>query len=451
MKTVGIIAEYNPFHTGHEYHIQKAKKEAQADYVIVVMSPDFVQRGEPAVFDKYTRTEMALRCGADLVIALPVCYACASAEYFAQGAVALLQALGVTDILCFGAETDEITLFKQTARILCEEPDAYKEALRAGLCSGLTFPQARSQALAQFSQPKIQEHPQSQKMDFAEFVKTPNNILGIEYCKALQYFRSDIQPLPIQRRASQYNSMRMNRTFCSAAALRSAISSHSEILYETSDRFGHGSLHKAYRINERNLSHLLNYIPKDNWELFQKQCSVPLYMEDFLSYLKQRLLEPVSRQAFLESVKEVLDISSDFADRIAKLRFSCIDLSYEEIVSVLKSKQITEARIRRALLHLILGIRTQQIEEFRIRGSVFYAQVLGLRPGASELLGEIKKRSTVPLISKAAHASKLLDSQALLMWEQDLYASHLYRSVHSAVYGTSFKTEYECSPIIYKE
>lgn len=441
MKTVGIIAEYNPFHTGHEYHIRKAKEVSGADYVIVVMSPDFVQRGEPAVFDKYTRAQMALRCGADLVLALPICYACASAEYFAQGAVALLHALGVTDILCFGAETDQLKLFRQTAQILLSEPADYKEALRAGLCSGLTFPQARSQALAAYSGLAYKNQT------FEEFVKTPNNILGIEYCKALQRLESQIQPLPIRRRESEYHSLQMDRSFCSASALRSSILNNSEIFYETSEHLGHGAVQKKYGMNEKIASHLLKYIPESCRDLFLQKSQMPLYTEDFLPYLKLRLLEPEAHCEFVQSTKEVLDISSDLADRIAKLRFSCMDLTYEEIIAVLKTKQITETRIRRALLHLLLGIRTRQIENFRANGSIFYAQVLGLCPTASELLREIKKRSTVPLITKTANASKILEPQAHAMWEQDLHASHLYRSVQSAVYGIPFKTEYECSPI----
>lgn len=470
MKTVGIIAEYNPFHTGHEYHIRKAKELTGADYVVVVMSPDFVQRGEPAVFDKYARTDIALRCGADLVIELPVCYATGSAEYFAEGAAALLNALGVVDVLCFGAETDDPVLFERTARILSDEPEEFKTALKESLKNGFTFPQARSRALSLFSWSGNEEYPETPDQNYddnyefpsicvsqkatsslAEFAQTPNNILGIEYCRALYKFKSNIRPLPLKRIGSEYNSSRLDRTFCSATALRAAISDNSEILYETDRKFGHGVLHKEYNLNENAWKRMQKFVPEACRDIFYNRCQTPIYMEDFLSYLNLRLLDSaLCTESASNALACILDISPDLADRIAKLRFSCIGKSYSEIVALLKTKQITEARIRRALLHLLLGIRIQDVEQYRADGTVFYAHVLGFRKGASELLHEIKERSTVPLITKTASASKMLEEPALSMWEQDLYATHLYRSVQAAVYGIPFRTEYECSPVIYR-
>ena len=204
MRTVGIIAEYNPFHSGHEYHLKEAKKKSGADYAIIVMSPDFVQRGTPAVFDKYMRTEMALRAGADLVLELPVCYACGSAEFFAEGAVALLDRLGVVDALCFGSEASrtpvssfyepsdshvfsesenniDTSLFACAADFLLNEPESYRTRLQGLLRAGKTFPQARAQAL------------QAEDPALASLLGTPNNVLGVEYCKALQKFSSAIQ------------------------------------------------------------------------------------------------------------------------------------------------------------------------------------------------------------------------------------------------------------------
>ena len=450
MKTVGIIAEYNPFHTCHEYHIQKAKELTGADYAIAVMSPDFVQRGEPAVFDKYTRADMALRCGADLVIELPVCYATGSAEYFAEGAAALLNALGIVDVLCFGAETDEPVMFEHAARILSDEPEEYKAALKEGLKNGLTFPQARSKALSLFSWSGNEEHLELTD-SLAEFVETPNNILGIEYCRALYKFNSSIRPLPLKRIGSEYNSSRLDRRFCSATALRAAISDNSEILYETDGRFGHGELRKKYNLNENAWKRMQKFVPKVCRDIFYNRCLTPMYMEDFLSYLNLRLLDAtLYNESASDGLAGILDISPDLADRITKLRFSCMGKSYSEIIALLKTKQITEARIRRALLHLMLGIRTADVEQYRTNGTVYYAHVLGFRKDASELLHEIKERSTVPLITKTASASKMLEGPALQMWEQDLYATHLYRSVQAALYRIPFKTEYECSPVIHK-
>ena len=148
MKTAGIIAEYNPFHTGHEYQINYIKEKLRTDYIVIAMSGDFVQRGTPALFSKYVRAEMALRSGADLVLELPVSISSASAELFARGGVQLLDGLGVTDILCFGSECGDTDALMELAKILAEEPEAFQDALRRNLKDGMTFPKARSMALS---------------------------------------------------------------------------------------------------------------------------------------------------------------------------------------------------------------------------------------------------------------------------------------------------------------
>lgn len=414
MKTVGIIAEYNPFHTGHAYHIQKAREKAGADFVLVVMSPDFVQRGEPAVLDKYTRTRMALLCGADLVLELPVCYASGSAEYFAEGAAALLDQLGVTDSLCFGAETNDPDLFCQTAQILSDEPPLYRSTLQKHLKNGLTFPEARSAALKEYL--SFSDHTV-----FADslhsFLETPNNLLGAEYCKALQKRKSPISILPIHRISSDYRSTSLEGDFCSATALRHAMHTQPDA--------------EAFS----------SYIPDSCLELFQNSRSFCISKEDLLAFLQLRLLDR-------NTYDDILDISEDLSDRIYKLRFSCIGKSYQECISLLKTRQMTEARIRRALLHLILNIRTLDAEAFRSSGTIFYAHVLGFRKTAAPLLHAIKQNSAIPLITKPAHAANLLAKPADSMWEQDLYASHLYRTMQSTRYRLPFCTEYEQSPVI---
>ena len=147
MKIAGIIAEYNPFHNGHKYHIEQTRKITGADFIIVVMSGNFTQRGTPAIMDKYSRARMALENGADMVLELPSCYACGSAEYFADGAIALLDKLGCVDYVCFGSECGDIELLRPIAEILATEPENYSEMLRAELKSGATFPRARNRAL----------------------------------------------------------------------------------------------------------------------------------------------------------------------------------------------------------------------------------------------------------------------------------------------------------------
>lgn len=426
MRTVGIIAEYNPFHTGHEYHIRKAKEAAGADLAIVVMSPDYVQRGEPAIFDKHTRARMALLGGADLVIELPVCYATGSAEYFAEGAVSLLTQLGVTDVLCFGAECDDTPLFQEISAVLLHEPEHYKTALKNFLKQGKTYPQARSTALCEYlgktgETPKTKAFEDISAKNAEHFLSSPNNILGIEYCKALQKYESPITPLPIKRIGSEYNSTALGGAYCSASAVREAV--------------------KRSGTWEDSFGTILHYVPRGCHEAFVRACRASITSEDFLPLLAQKLLSS-------DSYGAILDISSDLSARLRSLRYELIGHSYDEIVAVLKTKQITQSRIQRSLLHLLLGIETETVENFRQNGTVYYANVLGFRREASALLGTIKANSAVPFLTKPSHSTKLLSGAAAQMWKQDEYASHLYRSIRSIKTGTPFQTIYETSPVI---
>ena len=421
MRTVGIIAEYNPFHTGHAYHIAQAKKISGADYAVVIMSPDFVQRGTPAVFDKYTRTQMALQCGADLVIELPVCYASGSAEFFAEGAIALLNRIGVVDTLVFGAEHDDLALFQATADLLLEEPEAYSKMLKAFLKEGFTYPKARSEALIRTLESNtfscIQNDSGNTQSYLSSFLSSPNNILGIEYCKALKKTKSRIMPIPLLRFGSSYNSTSLDGVFCSASALREGIQ------------------------REEDMEELLPFIPVSCRPLFLDSLKRTVFADDMLPFIVNKLLTE-------QSFSHILDISLDLSERIQNLRFSSIGKSFDELSESLKTKQVTKARINRALVHLLLDIRTDAVDSFRQKGTVFYAKVLGFSKNAVSLLHAIKENSDLPFLTKPAKADSLLQGTGLNMWKQDLYASHLYRSVVSCKYHVPFRTEWETSPII---
>ncbi len=473
MRTVGIIAEYNPFHTGHEYHIRKAKERSGADYAVVVMSPDFVQRGEPAVFDKYTRTQMALECGADLVLELPLVYATGSAEYFAEGAVKLLDGLGVVDTLCFGAENfpdsgivstpyfnckDEslnstgpvflfskkyAVVFQAIAQILLEEPEDYQGVLQDGLRQGLTFPQARMIALEQYLARLRLNGYQTDSRLASALLASPNNILGVEYCKALAKFNSSISPFPLARLGNGYSEPSLSGDYCSASALRNVLNSKcipvpfERLSRDTKSQDQHPQSVSCPAVRQT----IDRYIPVSCRELFWEACETPFITDDLLPILTQKL---ISRDCF----DDILDISSELSDRIISMRCRCIGKTFEEMTAILKSKQITEARIRRALLHLTLDIRNEDVENYRLEGTIFYAHVLGFRKDASPLLHEIRQKSTLPLISKAAHAPRLLSDAGLQIWKQDISASHLYRGLLAARYGIPFQSEYEISPVV---
>lgn len=406
MRIVGIIAEYNPFHNGHKYHLDQAKLVSGSDFAVVVMSPDFVQRGEPAIFSKERRTKMALEGGADLVLELPVCYATGSAEYFAEGAAALLAGIGA-DALCFGCETPDLTLFLRAAEILCEEPQEYQESLRTLLSEGLTFPKARAKAFSAYlhSAEKAAENTLIAKsgvgISLSDFLSSPNNILGIEYCKALKKLNSAMELYPIRRIGHGYHDTEISGEFSSATALR-------------------------------------HRMKNDPLEAASSQILIP---DDLLPYLNEKLL---TRSGF----EDILDFSSDLSDRLIRLRYSFIGRSWDEIITLLHTKQMTESRIRRCLLHLILGITGSQTEQFRQEGIVSFARILGFRRESSALLKEIKKRGTLPLLTKPAHASRLLNASGQQMLAQNFRASHLYRSICSLKYTTEFRSEYESGPVI---
>ena len=213
---VGIVAEYNPFHLGHAYQLQYAKETLGADYCIVVMSGPFTQRGTPALFDKYTRASHALACGADLVLELPVIYATASAEAFALGAVSVLENTGIVDTLLFGCEADDITPLKEIASLLVSEQDDYKKALQAELANGKAFAEARAIAL--------------NHSEYASLINTPNNILAVEYLKALKRLNSSIEPIGLKRKGSGYHDETLQSPMASATAIRKAIFAKDDFL-----------------------------------------------------------------------------------------------------------------------------------------------------------------------------------------------------------------------------
>ena len=221
MKIVGIIAEYNPFHKGHEFHIEKAKKITGADAAIIIMSGDYVQRGIPSIMPKHLRTQMALACGADVVLELPVCYATGSAEYFATGAVSLLEALGCVDYLCFGSECGEIKILQQIADVLCKEPAHYKVLLQKHFKNGNTFPAARKLAFIEY----LNQHKSLSCIpeQISKILDSPNNILGIEYLKALSCLNSSIEPVTITREGAGYHDQTLGDLFSSASALRQGL------------------------------------------------------------------------------------------------------------------------------------------------------------------------------------------------------------------------------------
>lgn len=405
MKTVGLITEYNPFHNGHAYHIEKAKMLTGADRVIVVMSGDFVQRGAPAVMPKHLRAESALLSGASLIIELPVCFATGSAEYFAQGSISLLNQLGCIDSICFGSECGDLHLLKEIAQILADEPIEYQTALKQALKEGASFPAARQEALNIYSD------------KYSEILASPNNILGIEYLKALAKIHSKMEPFTIKRIGAGYHDMDIDGQFSSATAIRSDI-------YQLAD------------VNSSSeslpLTHIQTQVPSSCHELMKKnyQTRYPVKADDFSLLLKAKLLSETAG-----SLSHYLDMSLELANRILRLRNDY--LSFEQFCDLLKTKELTRSRISRSFIHVLLGITNDWLTAMKAPAP--YARILGFHRDHADLLGILKRTSDIPLITSPARA--VLADTAYQMLELDIYASNLYESVITDLYGTPFHNE----------
>lgn len=418
MKTVGIIAEYNPFHNGHAYHMEQAKKMTGADTCVVVMSGDFVQRGAPAVLDKYVRAETALRCGADLVLELPACFSCGSAEYFAQGAVSVLNRLGVVDALCFGSESADLTTLQALARILSREPEAFTDSLQKSLREGKNFAAARSDALiACMMQEQIHLSAIQNIYILTDAMSSPNNILGIEYLKALLTQNSSIKPYVLKRAGQEYHSKEIEGHMNSASALRS--------LLETT----------------RELSILKESVPPEVYRLLEQEYGkiYPVSSEDFSLMLNYCLLSESDPSRFG-------DMTPDMAARIFNERGAF--RSFSGWTDLLNTKQYTRTRVSRSLMQCLLKITRRDMAEYKASGYTGYARILGFKKERTDLLRAIKEQGRIPLISKMADAKEFLQPIWQRQLEQDVHAADLYRLAVYTRFGTELPNEYRRQLVI---
>lgn len=407
MKTVGIIAEYNPFHNGHKYHLEQAKALSGADYAVVVLSGDFTQRGTPSLVSKYARCEMALKGGADLVLELPVCFSLGSAEYFARGAVTLLDSLGV-DALCFGSECGDLSSLKLAADILYREPDEYKKLLLDHQRNGMSFPAARSLALSKYTGSSVDD-----------LLKSPNNILGIEYIKAWLLKNSAMEIYTLCRQGSGYLDTSLpSDSFCSALAVRQAIE------------------------QGMTLSSLAPYLPKSTLEILERELKqgFPVTVDDFSSILFYRLLSLRS-----QGYTSFADVSPALSDKICNALEEYASFSHF-CGNVLKSKDLTHTRISRALFHILLDITEEFLQEAASLKTACYARILGFKTASAGLLSALSTENT-PLLSKLADAEKLLSPLGRTMFAQDVFASHLYEGIAAQKTGRTPEHEYR-RPII---
>ena len=423
MKIVGLITEYNPFHNGHLHHIKEARRVTGADAVVVVMSGDYVQRGVPAIMPKRLRTEMALSCGASAVFELPVCYAAGSAEYFAMGAVSLLDSMGVVDSICFGSECNDLEALSHVADILSREPEDYRSLLKTNLKKGASFPSARHDTLLEYTHVPA----------YAALLDDPNNILGIEYLKALKRLNSRMTPFTIRREGSHYHDQNLSSdSFSSASAIRSLLACSGSTL--RTERSGGTFENTAF---SSILGDLENQVPSCCLELLKDYLRVqyPVYQNDFSIILKYKLLNKHPG-----SLVRYLDVSEDLANRI------CAQLdnffNYKQFAELLKTRETTQTRINRALLHIMLGLKKDDMTEYMDSGYHFYARLLGYRKDRAKLISLIARESPLPLLAKLSDSEEL-PYAGQKMLRNDILASNLYMSVVTDKFRTAFQNEYK--------
>jgi predicted nucleotidyltransferase len=367
MKISGIIAEYNPLHNGHLFHINKTKELTNSDLIIAVISGNFNQRGIPSVVDKWEKTKMALNNGIDIVLELPAVYSLSSAEFFSHGSVSLLNSLGVVDSICFGSEVGDIDFLEEVSTLLADEPHLFKSLLKDELDKGLTFPRARSLALIHY----LNEKKYYSEENLVNHLNSSNNILAIEYLKSLKRLNSNIIPYTIKREGGAYNSTNLNNIFSSATSIRNILKSNAPM--------------------EQLTSHIPSSVYIDMLELKNKNYNFPF---DYMMYPYIKYKAITSNKNYLQLIP---DASEGLHNRILKSFEEA--KNYEECINKIKSKRYTYTRISRILCQYFLGFYEYDTLEMR-RNPCPYARILGFTKNGAKALKSMKSNSSIPIYSK---------------------------------------------------
>lgn len=414
MKAVGLVTEYNPFHNGHLYHLNKAMELTGADISVAVMSGDFVQRGEPAVLDKYTRTSMALNNGVNLVVELPVNYAVSSAESFAAGALKVLDYVKA-DSIAFGSESGDIERLSKLAHILCDNEDTLYKEISKYTANGISYAAARQKVVEKLTD-----------KDTAAMLTSSNNILAVEYLKAIIKNNYAIKPYTVQRQGDSYNDTDIRSEYASATALRENL--------------------KADNISE--------YIPVKAGLILSSNTNY-IYPDDITETLFTRLLDILfasnyDKNVFIENVMQYPDVSKEIAGRLYKSAMDMItrtvpqrseskdnwSFSFGSLCEHIKTKEVPLSRIKRALVRITLGLDKKHMEKY---ANEPYIRVLGFDKKGQEYLSYIRKTVEVPLITKTAdYKEMLLD---------DIHAANIYNMIVAGKYGVKELGDFVRGPV----
>ena len=350
---LAIIGEYNPFHNGHLYHIKESKELTNSDYTILIMSGNFVQRGAPALIDKWKRSQMAIENGIDLVVELPVLYSISSAENFANGSIQILNSLKIVNTLSFGSECGNISLLNDFTQVLTSEPPEYKTLLEHELSKGLSFPKARENALMLYL---------NDNKRYDNILNTPNNILAIEYLKALKKIKSTIQPIPVKREKVYYNDNVIVDEFASATAIRKLLK------------------------NEE-FREIRKVVPKSTYQILKKETELGNVVLDLSRYEKEIIYN--LRRMTVSEIAELPDVNEGLEHSLKNAANYSNDIT--NLINIVKTKRYTVTRIQRILICALLGITKRDVG--MAKKTEPYIRVLGFNEKGKELISRINKQN----------------------------------------------------------
>ena len=400
MHLLGLIVEYNPFHNGHLYHLKKSIELTGATHSIAIMSGNFLQRGEPALFDKYTRAQMAVKNGVDLVIELPTMFACQSAELFANGAITTLNSLNCVDSICFGSEEGNIDTLYTIAKLLVSEPDEFKENLRKYLDEGLLYPTARSIALFDY----IYKYDllDISKDKLLSILNSSNNILGLEYIKCLLKLQSNIKSFTISRVSASYNSENINSNICSATAIRKSLKENGD------------------------LSIVSNVVPGPTFNTLKSKIKdnfSPMFDDKYFDLINSIVLRDINH------LDRYFDVNEGIENKIYQNIFTAPSL-YDLQLSI-KSKRYTLTKIKRTLNNILLGITKDDVNKVKGINTMPYVRVLAFNDKGREILKNIKNNSDINIVNKFSNVSFSMDDEIFkTLIDYDVKASNIYNMIY---------------------
>ncbi len=434
MHITGIIAEYNPLHSGHEFHIAQTKALTGADYIVTVLSGDFVQRGLPAVLDKHTRTKMALEAGSDLVLELPTPYALSSGEGFAFGGISLLDQLGCVNTVSFGMESGTLEQLTAIAELLSTESEDYKKAYQTALKQGFTHPAARMKAL------KV-TYPD---LNTALLDNASNNMLALEYCKALLGLHSNIKPVTIKRTGQHYLAQDAP-VFPNNASAKDADKNtfHTAFASATAIRTLLQTIENAHTEPfSADISSLTQVVSSNVLVTLQEAFASNrlLFLDDFSDILHYKLLA-----LDFESLLNYREVTESFANKIIKHKNTFT--SFTQFANLLWTKETTYAKVCRTLMYILLDFTKTSWD---VHTPVPYARILGFKKEATPLLSELKKHASIPLLSKLADADSILNSTAMGLLNTDIHAAHIYDNVAFRKYFSNKNGSFDVKPPIHE-